>query len=216
MASQTIENYLKAIYLGSHTEGSVTTSELSKALGVRLPTVNSMVKRLGEKGLVKYEKYKPLMLTEAGVKEAAHIVRRHRLTEMYLVERMGFGWEEVHDIAEQIEHLKAPSFFDRMDELLDFPKFDPHGSPIPDKQGNLPVQNLQMLASVEAGKTLTLKALGQSSEEFLLFLNSKQLALDTELEVVEKEPFDGTMTIKYNGKQVTFSKQVCERLLVEG
>jgi DtxR family Mn-dependent transcriptional regulator len=103
-----------------------------------------------------------------------------------------------------------------MDELLDFPKFDPHGSPIPDKQGNLPVQNLRTLASIEAGKTLTLKALGQSSEEFLLFLNSKQLALDTELEVVEKEPFDGTMTVRYNGQQVTFSKQVCERLLVEG
>ena len=138
MASQTIENYLKAIYLSAHPGGTVTTSELAEALGVRLPTVNSMVKRLGEKGLVKYEKYKPLMLTEAGVQQAAQIVRRHRLTEMYLVERMGFGWEEVHDIAEQIEHIKAQPFFDRMDELLEFPKFDPHGSPIPDKEGNIP------------------------------------------------------------------------------
>ena len=110
MASQTIENYLKAIYLAADAKGQVTTSELSKSLGVRLPTVNSMVKRLGEKELVVYAKYKPLMLTEAGAKQAALIVRRHRLTEMYLVEKMAFGWEEVHDIAEQIEHLKAPPF----------------------------------------------------------------------------------------------------------
>lgn len=215
MASQTIENYLKAIYLSAHPGGTVTTSELAEALGVRLPTVNSMVKRLGEKGLVKYEKYKPLMLTEAGVKQAAQIVRRHRLTEMYLVERMGFGWEEVHDIAEQIEHIKAQPFFDRMDELLDFPKFDPHGSPIPDKDGNIPVQNLHMLSAIDAGKSVTLKALSQSSEEFLLYLNSKKLSLETTLEVLEKEAFDGSVTVAYNGQQVTLSKQVSDRLLVE-
>ena len=215
MASQTIENYLKAIYLSAHPGGTVTTSELAEALGVRLPTVNSMVKRLGEKGLVKYEKYKPLMLTEAGVKQAAQIVRRHRLTEMYLVERMGFGWEEVHDIAEQIEHIKAQPFFDRMDELLDFPKFDPHGSPIPDKDGNIPVQNLHILSAIDAGKSVTLKALSQSSEEFLLYLNSKKLSLETTLEVLEKEAFDGSVTVAYNGQQVTLSKQVSDRLLVE-
>ncbi|MGC6533548.1 MAG: metal-dependent transcriptional regulator [Flavobacteriales bacterium] len=215
MASQTIENYLKAIYLSAHPGGTVTTSELAEALGVRLPTVNSMVKRLGEKGLVKYEKYKPLMLTEAGVKQAAQIVRRHRLTEMYLVERMGFGWEEVHDIAEQIEHIKAQPFFDRMDELLDFPKFDPHGSPIPDKDGNIPVQNLHILSAIDAGKSVTLKALSQSSEEFLLYLNSKKLSLETTLEVLEKEAFDGSVIVAYNGQQVTLSKQVSDRLLVE-
>lgn len=215
MASQTIENYLKAIYLSAHPGGTVTTSELAEACGVRLPTVNSMVKRLGEKGLVKYEKYKPLMLTEAGVKQAAQIVRRHRLTEMYLVERMGFGWEEVHDIAEQIEHIKAQPFFDRMDELLDFPKFDPHGSPIPDKDGNIPVQNLHILSAIDAGKSVTLKALSQSSEEFLLYLNSKKLSLETTLEVLEKEAFDGSVIVAYNGQQVTLSKQVSDRLLVE-
>lgn len=215
MASQTIENYLKAIYLSAHPGGTVTTSELAEALGVRLPTVNSMVKRLGEKGLVKYEKYKPLMLTEAGVQHAAQIVRRHRLTEMYLVERMGFGWEEVHDIAEQIEHIKAQPFFDRMDELLEFPKFDPHGSPIPDKEGNIPVQNLHALSAIDPGKTVTLKALSQSSEEFLLYLNSKKLSLETTLKVLEKEAFDGSVTVAYNGQQSTLSKQVSDRLLVE-
>lgn len=215
MASQTIENYLKAIYLSAHPGGTVTTSELAEALGVRLPTVNSMVKRLGEKGMVKYEKYKPLMLTEAGVQQAAQIVRRHRLTEMYLVERMGFGWEEVHDIAEQIEHIKAQPFFDRMDELLEFPKFDPHGSPIPDKEGNIPVQNLHALSAIDPGKTVTLKALSQSSEEFLLYLNSKNLCLETTLKVLEKEAFDGSVTAAYNGQQITLSKQVSDRLLVE-
>ena len=155
------------------------------------------------------------MLKEAGVQQAAQIVRRHRLTEMYLVERMGFGWEEVHDIAEQIEHIKAQPFFDRMDELLEFPKFDPHGSPIPDKEGNIPVQNLHALSAIDPGKTVTLKALSQSSEEFLLYLNSKKLSLETTLKVLEKEAFDGSVTAAYNGQQITLSKQVSDRLLVE-
>lgn len=137
MASQAVENYLKALLNHSNSEGELQISQLSALMHVRMPTVNSMVKNLQKQGLVNYEKYKPLSLTEKGRKEAALVVRKHRLTEMYLYEKMGFSIEEVHEIAEQIEHINAPKLFDRMDELLGFPNFDPHGSPIPDSFGEI-------------------------------------------------------------------------------
>ena len=135
MISQTEENYLKALFTLTNAKGEASVNELSKHLDIKMPTVNSMMKRMADKGFVLYESYKPLKLTEKGKKEAALILRKHRLAEMYLVEKMGFGWEEVHDIAEQIEHLKSPIFFEKMDELLGYPKVDPHGSPIPDING---------------------------------------------------------------------------------
>lgn len=110
MISQTEENYLKALFNLITAKGEATVNELGKQLNIKMPTVNSMMKRLAEKGLVVYESYKPLHLTSKGKKEAAMIIRKHRLTEMYLVEKMGFGWEEVHDIAEQIEHIQSPAF----------------------------------------------------------------------------------------------------------
>jgi len=137
MASQTEENYLKALLNHSNSDGELYVSQLSALMHVRMPTVNSMVKNLKKQGLVNYEKYKPLSLTEKGKREAALVVRKHRLTEMYLYEKMGFSIEEVHEIAEQIEHINAPKLFDRMDELLGFPNFDPHGSPIPDSFGEI-------------------------------------------------------------------------------
>src|SRR5690606_35784436 len=137
MISQTEENYLKALFALSGTTGEASVNELSKQLDIKMPTVNSMMKRLAEKGLVLYESYKPLKLTEKGRKEAALIIRKHRLIEMYLVEKMGFGWEEVHDIAEQIEPIQSPAFFPKMDALLGYPKVDPHGSPIPVVNGQV-------------------------------------------------------------------------------
>ncbi|MDR3653554.1 MAG: metal-dependent transcriptional regulator [Paludibacter sp.] len=135
MASTAEENYLKALYSLSNLKEEVNVSALSNLLKVSLPTVNSMVKNLKNQGLVNYEKYKPLSLTEKGKKQAALVTRKHRLTEMFLVNKMGFGLDVVHEIAEQVEHINSSVFFERMDELLDFPKIDPHGSPIPDKNG---------------------------------------------------------------------------------
>lgn len=134
MASTTEENYLKALYNLSNTQGEVNISELALSLKVSMPTANSMVKSLQKSDWVIYEKYKPVTLTPKGQKEAALIIRKHRLTEMFLVKKMGFGWEEVHEVAEQIEHIHAPKFFERMDEMLGYPTMDPHGSPIPDNQ----------------------------------------------------------------------------------
>jgi DtxR family Mn-dependent transcriptional regulator len=216
MASATVENYLKALYTLANKDGEINLSDLSIRLGVSKPTVNSMVKTLDQEGWVKYKKYKPLKLTIKGHKAAALIIRKHRLTEMYLVEKMGFGWEEVHDIAEQIEHIKAPLFFDRMDKLMSFPKVDPHGSPIPDKNGIVVDHNYKKLSECRIGDKIRIVALDHSSKEFLEFLDSREISLNLDLEVTSIEPFDHSMIIKYNGHpSETFSQKVSERLLVK-
>ncbi len=216
MPSQTVENYLKALLNLANDKGEVNISDLSNSLNVSTPTANSMVKKLRDKGFINYEKYKPLLVTNKGRKEAAIIVRRHRLTEMYLVSKMGFGWEEVHEIAEQIEHLKSQKFFDRMDELLGFPALDPHGSPIPDKEGNMVLPEYSKLSNIEQGVSVRLCALNNSSNNFLNYLNSKKIELGTIISVINIEPFDSSMTVKLNNKTETMlSHEVCERLLVE-
>ena len=137
MYSLTEENYLKALFNIANETGEVNVAVLSKRLDIKMPTVTSMMKKLSEKKLVHYESYKPLHLTEKGKKEAGLIIRKHRLIEMFLVDKMKLGWEDVHDIAEQIEHIQSSVFFEKMDELLGYPKVDPHGSPIPDKNGKV-------------------------------------------------------------------------------
>ncbi len=214
-ASTTEENYLKALYSLSDENREVSISSLSQALGVSNPTANSMVKRLSEKKWVEYKKYKPIRITEQGYKLAASIIRKHRLTEMYLVEKMGFGWEEVHEIAEQLEHLRSEAFFKKMDEILGSPLTDPHGSPIPDKNGEVMKSNHTQLSRVRKGQKAVLKALNDSSKEFLEFLNSKSIELNLIIEVLEVETFDKSMRLSFsNGETHLLSNEVTKRLLV--
>lgn len=216
MASQTEENYLKSLFALSRSPKGVNVSELSTLLRVSLPTVNSMVKNLKKQGLVNYEKYKPISLTGKGKKAAALVLRKHRLTEMFLVEKMGFGWEVVHDIAEQVEHIDSPEFFDRMDKLLEFPKFDPHGSPIPDKNGKISREYKLRLSNCKPGDNVKLAALSHDSSDFLKFLDDNELKLGTELQIISVEPFDNSMVVSYkNHSSKMFSQMVCNRLLVE-
>jgi len=213
--SLTEENYLKALYHLTSTKDVVNVKELAEYFAIKMPTVTSMIKKLASKNLVHYESYKPLSLTENGQKEAAQIVRKHRLTEMFLVEKMGVGWEHVHDIAEQIEHIQSPLFFDKMDELLDFPTHDPHGSPIPDKNGKVRTQQYLQLSECTVGSKIEVRALVNSSKEFLEFLNAKNLKIGTVLTVVSVESFDKTMTVHYiDQPSETFSHRVCKQLLV--
>jgi len=215
MMTQTEENYLKTLFTLNRMNGDVGISELSKHLGTKMPSVNSMMKRLAEKGLVLYESYKPPRLTEKGRKAAALIIRKHRLTEMYLAEKMGFGWEEVHDVAEQIEHIQSPLFFDKMDELLGHPKVDPHGSPIPDADGKMTSEHYLRLSDCKPGDRAEFMAVAPSSEELLRFLNARQLALGTIITVQAVETFDESMTVTYGERSPeVFSNKVCERLLV--
>ncbi|HMH24433.1 MAG TPA: metal-dependent transcriptional regulator [Puia sp.] len=216
MNSQTEENYLKALFNLANDKGEASVNELSKQLNIKMPTVNSMVKKLADKKLVHYESYKPIRLTEKGKKEAALIIRKHRLTEMYLVDKMGFGWEQVHNIAEQIEHIQSPEFFGKMDELLGFPKVDPHGSPIPDQNGKLEWLQYKKLSDCKVKETVTLAAVIHSSDEFLKFLNSRELQLGTTLKIRSVEAFDGSMTVSYGKrKSEMLSLPACDRLLVK-
>jgi DtxR family transcriptional regulator, Mn-dependent transcriptional regulator len=216
MTTPTVENYLKALHLLANDNDQINVSDLSELLQVSTPTANSMAKKLHQAGLIIYEKYRPLVLTEKGKLEAARVIRKHRLTEMYLVEKMGFGWEEVHEIAEQIEHIKSPAFFDRMDDLLGNPTTDPHGSPIPDKTGYMAERDYKKLSECQEGDQVTLIALAFSSSEFLQYLNEKELQLGLPLEILHKEEFDGSTTVRYRDHpSVTLSKMVSEILLVE-
>jgi len=216
MNSLTEENYLKALFNIASEAGEVNVNELSKRLGIKMPTVTSMMKRLAEKKLVHYESYKPLRLTEKGKKEAGLIIRKHRLTEMFLAEKMNFGWEDVHDVAEQIEHIQSPAFFDKMDELLGYPKIDPHGSPIPDKNGKVNSKEYNKLSECKAGETVKLSAVINTSSEFLKYLNSRELRLGLKIKIKSVEAFDKSMIVTY-GKRTTevLSNIVCDRLLVE-
>lgn len=215
MNTHTEENYLKAIFNFSAIKGEANVNELSRQLEIKMPTVNSMMKRLADKGLIVYESYKPVRLTGKGEKEAALIIRKHRLTEMFLVKKMGFGWDEVHDIAEQIEHVQSPGFFAKMDELLGFPKLDPHGSPIPDKNGKMEWVEYHKLNECKPGDTVIFKAVTHSSDDFLKFLNARELRLGTIIKIKSVEAFDGTMTIEYSKrKPEMLSHLVCDRILV--
>ena len=180
-----------------------------------MPSVNSMMKKLAEKDLVIYESYKPLRLADKGILKASLIVRKHRLTEMFLVEKMGFGWEQVHEIAEQIEHIQSPIFFDKMDEILNYPKFDPHGSPIPDKEGNFDLVSFKKLAEFQPGDSIEICAVLYSSDDFLSFLNSKKLSLGSVLKIIEIERFDKSMKVEYADKTEVFSSLITEKLLVK-
>ena len=215
MKSLNEENYLKAIFHLIDKDDTFTVNELSKMLNIKMPSVNSMMKKFSQKNWVIYESYKPIKITVLGKKEAAHVVRKHRLTEMFLVEKMGFGWEVVHEIAEQLEHIHSEIFFDKMDELLNYPKVDPHGEPIPDKQGNIIQQNLTKLSECKAGETVILSAVIDSSDEFLTYLNHRNLSLNSELKILEVEKFDQSMKIEFSGKTETLSKMVCDKILVQ-
>ena len=210
------ENYLKTLFNLSEKSGEVNVNELSRHLELKMPTVTSMMKKLALKKLVHYESYKPIRLTEKGKRQAAIIIRKHRLTEMFLVQKMGFGWEYVHEIAEQVEHVQSPEFFEKMDELLGYPKIDPHGSPIPDKHGKIERKAYRKLIDCKTGETVVLAAVINTSAEFLKFLNSRELKLGIKLKVKSVESFDHTMVVSYSKRNgETLSSTVCERLLVE-
>jgi DtxR family transcriptional regulator, Mn-dependent transcriptional regulator len=214
--SYTEENYLKALFNLASETGEVNVNELSKSLEIKMPTVTSMMKKLSEKKLVHYESYKPLRLTEKGKKEAGLVIRKHRLTEIFLVDKMNFGWEDVHDIAEQIEHIQSPVFFEKMDELLGYPKIDPHGSPIPDRDGKIVMKSYDKLSDCKVGETVRLLAVINTSSEFLKFLNSREMRLGLKIKIKSIEAFDKSMVVSYGKHQnEALSHIVCERLLVK-
>ncbi|SEW14685.1 iron (metal) dependent repressor, DtxR family [Chryseobacterium wanjuense] len=211
----TEENYLKALFHLVDNENKVTINELSKFLSVKMPSVNNMMKKFAEKSWVIYETYKPLIVTEKGRREAALVVRKHRLTEMFLVKKMNFGWENVHEIAEQLEHVHSTIFFDKMDEILDHPKFDPHGEPIPDKDGNIIAQDLQKLSNCEIGETVIFASVTLSDDAFLNYLTERKLLLNKKIKIIKIENFDQSITVEVDGKQEILSLKATDKILVK-
>lgn len=215
MVSLTEENYLKALYRLSQDNQEITVKDIAAMLGIKMPTVNSMIKKLAEKKLLKYEKYKTIELTDKGNKSALYILRKHRLTELFLFKIMGLGWEEVHDIAEQVEHIQSELFFGRIDEMLGHPQFDPHGEPIPDASGKLPVFKTFPLSDGQTRKKYKVAGVNNHDASFLKFLDSQGAGIGASIEIKEVQDFDKSMSVCINGKLNTvFSFTVCRNLLI--
>ncbi len=211
----TEENYLKAIFHLSTEKQDVSVLDLANSLEIKMPTVNSMVKKLAAKGLLIYEKYRPLSLTESGRLEAGVIIRKHRLVEMFLVEKMGFQWDEVHEIAEQIEHIDSSVFFDRINELLKHPKFDPHGSPIPDQEGRIASTEYLKLNDGQIGKEYIFTSVAISQSSFLKQINKHGLRLGDKLKIIEILSFDRSIVVLINGQSTeNLSGMVAGNILV--
>ena len=216
MGSLTEENYIKSVYSLSQATGEVIVSELAKKLQVKPPTVNSMMKKLALKKWVVYAPYKGIKVTEKGKKEALSIIRRHRLAELFLVNVMKLGWEEVHDIAEQLEHVESNRFYDRIDEMLGYPKFDPHGEPIPDVNGKILNDKRIPLNQAKENAMVKIVAVADDKKSFLDHLNDKGLKIGEKVFVKRKEAYDGSVVLINKLKvELMITHQVAERILVE-
>ena len=216
MGSLTEENYIKSIYALSQATGEVIVSELAKKLEVKQPSVNSMMKKLVLKKIVSYAPYKGIRLTEKGKREALSIIRRHRLAELFLVKVMELGWEEVHDIAEQLEHVDSKRFYDRIDEMLNHPKVDPHGEPIPDANGKILNNKFIPLSQVDAGTEVIIVAVSDDKKSFLDHLNAKGLQIGEKVFIKRKEIYDGSVVVMNKTQaDLMLTHQVAERILVE-
>jgi DtxR family Mn-dependent transcriptional regulator len=198
MASFTEENYLKAIYHLSDGE-TVSTNEIAEAIQTRAASVTDMLKKLADKKFINYKKYQGVSLTEKGRKIALRIIRKHRLWEVFLVDKLGFNWDEIHDLAEQLEHINSLELTTRLDGFLGNPKFDPHGDPIPDKDGNLPVAATHKLSEVTLNIALVIMGVSEDSALFLQHLNHLGLKLGLDIMVKDVSSFDSSLGLLLDG-----------------
>ncbi|AZJ34230.1 metal-dependent transcriptional regulator [Tenacibaculum singaporense] len=216
MFSQSEENYIKTMYhLAADYKKGISTNAIAKRLDTKASSVTDMVKKLSEKNVVSYKKYQGVTLTDFGKKIAANIVRKHRLWEVFLVKKLNFSWDEVHEVAEQLEHIKSPKLINELDAFLDYPKRDPHGDPIPDKEGNLQIIEKSLLSTLNKNEVGVCVGVDDSSSEFLRFLDKQEIALGKQIKVVEKEPFDGSLVIEMDGKTLTVSNKIASNLYIQ-
>ncbi len=210
------ENYLKALYhLSDHDRELVSTTELADRLDTKPSSATDMLQKLHEKSLVAYTKYKGAKLSTKGRLKASQIVRKHRLWEVFLVDKLDFGWEEVHEIAEQLEHIKSPELVERLDQFLGCPTTDPHGDPIPDQLGHMVAIQKSLLADQTEDSSAILMGIKDSDAEFLTYLSQKNIKLGSCITVLDKEPFDQSMTIEIDGQIHFISKIISNNLYVQ-
>ncbi len=214
MLSQTEENYLKALFHLTSEKSEVGTNELAATLNVKPATVNDMLKRLKEKKLINYEKYGKISLITLGRKQALEVIRKHRLWETFLYEKLEFTWDEVHEVAEQLEHIHSPKLIEKLDKFLNFPDVDPHGDAIPNSKGELKVQVRKTLAQVAVGKTCKIIAVKDNSASFLQYVVKVGLGLSSKIKVISRQEFDEITEIEVNGKKSIVSKKFTENIFI--
>lgn len=214
--SSSKENYIKTIYHLQEEDGIVTTNQLAAALQTRAASVTDMLKKLKTQKILLYERYRGFRLTPEGKKVALQIIRKHRLWELFLVQKLNFGWDEVHEIAEELEHISSKKLIDRLDEFLDFPKTDPHGDPIPDSNGRLMMTRQVDLLNLPLNKPAAVSGIGDQSAEMLDLLNHKNIQLGSRLEIKKKFAFDNSMELKVkNHPAITISEYVAKNIFVK-
>ncbi|HOU46370.1 MAG TPA: metal-dependent transcriptional regulator [Chitinophagales bacterium] len=212
------ENYLKYIFQLSeiNEKGVVKTNDLAYKLEHSAASVTDMLKKLSDKKLVQYKKYYGVSLTKSGLQIAIQVLRKHRLWETFLAKNLKFTWDKIHDIAEQLEHIQSDELVNRMDAYLGFPKFDPHGDPIPDKLGNMQVPNVICLANAKLKRQYILANVNNDSTLFLKYLNKIQLQLNDKIKIIDKEEFDETIQLMINDKRpLTISKDAAQNMFVK-
>lgn len=216
MLSHAEENYLKAIYhLSQADKSDVSTNAIAEVLQTKPASVSDMIKKLSDKGFIHYQKYKGVNVSQKGRKEALQIIRKHRLWEVFLVDKLQFKWDEVHEIAEQLEHIKSSILTQKLDKFLGYPRIDPHGDPIPDERGEIVFGKKSPLSEIFEGKKVLVTGVDDSDSEFLTHLDKINIALGTKIVVKEKNSFDGSMQIELPSQKLIFiSKQVADNLLV--
>jgi DtxR family transcriptional regulator, Mn-dependent transcriptional regulator len=210
------ENYLKTIYhLTTISNLEVSTNAIAEMIATKASSVTDMLKKLAEKDLVNYKKYQGVSLTEKGKLSAKMIVRKHRLWEVFLVEKLDFSWDEVHDIAEQLEHIKSEKLINKLDDFLGNPTEDPHGDPIPDAKGRIIKIEKLLLSEVAIHHVGICVGVKDTSSEFLKYLDKQGIALGSEIEVLFQEAFDLSLIIKINEKELLISNKIASNLFVK-
>lgn len=210
------ENYIKVIYhLSLVSPKGVNTNAIAGMLDTKASSVTDMLKKLSEKELVAYQKYQGVTLTEKGFYSAKMIVRKHRLWEVFLVDKLNFSWDEVHEIAEELEHIKSENLINKLDAFLDFPSFDPHGDPIPNADGEIKKINKLLLSETELNREYQCVGVKDSSSEFLQYLDKQKIALGSKITVKEKESFDDTLLVEIDSRELTISNKIANNLYVK-
>lgn len=217
MATETEENYIKAIYkITEKNQGSANTNAIAGHLSTSPASVTDMLKRLSEKEYFHYEKYKGVYLTSKGIKMATNLVRKHRLWEVFLVDKLGFSWDAVHDIAEQLEHVDSDDLIKKLDDYLGNPKYDPHGDPIPNAEGKFTIRNQVSLQSLNKGESGVVVGVREHDTPFLQYLNQQGIALGTEIKVISHIDFDHSKNILIdNLSEKVLSHKACTNLFVK-
>ena len=214
--TQSEENYLKAVYhLEDSEAGTVNTNSIADYIHTKPSSVTDMVKKLAEKGLLNYKKYQGVSLTGRGTKKALSVIRKHRLWETFLVEKLNFAWDEVHEVAEQLEHIESEKLINELDRLLGFPKSDPHGDPIPDKNGELEKQHTHVLSVLPVNSSSICVGVRDTSVSFLNYLDKNKIALGDEIHILEKEVFDDSVHIQIGERTLHLSNRIASNLLMK-